>query len=220
MEFRELTNFSRVARAGSVSRAAAELRLAQPALSRQIKKLEDELGVSLFARHGRGMRLSSAGTLLLARAEEIASLVHQTQQEIRDDPSQARERVTLGLVPGVGRLIAPHFACRFQEVWPDAVLQLREGVSSSLLEWVLEKRVDIAILHNPPHLESLSISPLLEERMWLIGPPKYAGKSARRTANFRIEALAELPLILPNMSHSNRQLGSGPIKFLAFCEIG
>jgi LysR family nitrogen assimilation transcriptional regulator len=58
MELRELRNFMRVARAGSVSRAAEELRLAQPALSRQISKLERELGVSLFARHGRGAKRS------------------------------------------------------------------------------------------------------------------------------------------------------------------
>jgi LysR family nitrogen assimilation transcriptional regulator len=77
MELKELRNFMRVARAGSVSRAAQELRLAQPALSRQIRKLEHELGVSLFARHGRGVRLSAAGSLLLERAEAITTLVHQ-----------------------------------------------------------------------------------------------------------------------------------------------
>ena len=89
MELKELRNFMRVARAGSVSRAAQELRLAQPALSRQIKKLEHELGVSLFARHGRGVRLSVAGSLLLERAEAIVHLVHQTSEEIKDDRSPA-----------------------------------------------------------------------------------------------------------------------------------
>ena len=87
MELKELRNFMQVARAGSVSRAAEELRLAQPALSRQIKKLEHELGVSLFTRHGRGVRLSAAGSLLLERAEAITHLVHQTSEEIKDDRS-------------------------------------------------------------------------------------------------------------------------------------
>jgi LysR family nitrogen assimilation transcriptional regulator len=76
MELRELRNFMRVARAGRVSRAAGELRLAQPALSRQTRKLKNELDVSLFTRHGRGVRLSAAGSLLLERAEAITHLVH------------------------------------------------------------------------------------------------------------------------------------------------
>ena len=90
MELKELRNFMRVARAGSVSRAADELRLAQPALSRQISKLERELGVSLFSRHGRGVRLSAAGSLLLERAEAIVHLVRQTSDEIREDRCHGR----------------------------------------------------------------------------------------------------------------------------------
>ena len=115
MELKELRNFMQVARAGSVSRAAEELRLAQPALSRQIKKLEHELGVSLFARHGRGVRLSAAGSLLLERAEAIAHLVHQTSEEIKDDRSPQRGRIALGVPPAAGRILIPHFAERFPE---------------------------------------------------------------------------------------------------------
>ena len=130
MELRELRNFTRVARAGSVSRAAAELRLAQPALSRQIKKLEQELGVALFTRHGRGVRLSAAGSLLLERAEAIAQLVQETGKEIKDDRSPARGRFTLGVPPAAGRLLIPPFAAQFQKIWPQTTLHMREGVAS------------------------------------------------------------------------------------------
>jgi LysR family nitrogen assimilation transcriptional regulator len=206
VELRELRNFMQVARAGSVSRAAAELRLAQPALSRQIRKLEHELGVSLFARHGRGVRLSAAGSLLLERAEAIAQLVHQTSEEIKDDRSPQRGRVALGAPPAAGRILIPHFAARFQKAWPQATLHMREGVSSSLQEWLVDKRLDIAMLHNPPHLESLDISPLLTERMWVIGPPARRLKERQARASYRIRDLGELPLILPNMAHANRRL--------------
>jgi LysR family nitrogen assimilation transcriptional regulator len=138
MELRELRNFMRVARAGRVSRAAGELRLAQPALSRQIRKLENELGVSLFTRHGRGVRLSAAGSLLLERAEAITHLVHQTGEEIREDRSPARYRITLGVPPAAGRLLIPPFVERFHQAWPQTTLHMREGVSSSLQEWLLE----------------------------------------------------------------------------------
>jgi LysR family nitrogen assimilation transcriptional regulator len=206
MELKELRNFMRVARAGSVSRAAQELRLAQPALSRQIRKLEHELGVSLFARHGRGVRLSAAGSLLLERAEAITTLVHQTGEEIRDDRSPSAGRITLGVPPAAGRLIIPPFVERFQRAWPQTTLHMREGVTSSLLEWLTEKRIDIAILHNPPHLETLAIIPLLTERMLVIGPPVQRLKDSKQPASFRIRDLGELPLILPNMAHTNRRL--------------
>lgn len=206
MELKELRNFMHVARAGSVSRAAQELRLAQPALSRQVKKLEHELGVSLFARHGRGVRLSAAGSLLLERAEAITDLVHQTGQEIRDDRSPAAGRITLGVPPAAGRLVIPPFVERFQRAAPQTTLHMREGVTSSLLEWLTEKRIDIAILHNPPHLETLEITPLLTERMLVIGPPAHRLKNKKLPPTFRIRDLGELPLILPNMAHTNRRL--------------
>jgi LysR family nitrogen assimilation transcriptional regulator len=206
MELKELRNFMRVARAGSVSRAAAELRLAQPALSRQIRKLEHELGVPLFSRHGRGVRLSAAGSLLLERAEAIAQLVHQTSEEIREDRSPARGRITLGVPPIGGRLVIPHFVERFQKAWPQVTLHMREGVTSSLQEWLVDKRIDVAILHNPPHLEAFDITPILLERMLVIGPPKQHIKDRKHPATFRIRNLGELPLILPNMAHNNRRL--------------
>lgn len=205
MELKELRNFMRVARAGSVSRAAEELRLAQPALSRQISKLERELGVSLFARHGRGVRLSTAGSLLLERAEAIVQLVHQTRAEIREDRSLGGGSVILGVPPAAGRLLIPPFVERFQKAWPKTALHMREGVTSSLQEWLLEKRIDIAILHNPPHLEALEISPILTERMQVVGPPHH-GHGGKRHTTFRIRDLAELPLILPSLAHNNRRL--------------
>ncbi len=206
MELRELRNFMRVARAGSVSRAAQELRLAQPALSRQIKKLEHELGVPLFSRHGRGVRLSAAGSLLLERAEAITHLVHQTGEEIREDRSPVRGRVTLGVPPAAGRILVPVFVERFQKAWPQTTLHVREGVASSLQEWLLEKRIDVALMHNPPHLESVEIKPLLTERMMVIGPPARRLKDRKHPASFRISDLGKLPLILPSMAHTNRRL--------------
>ena len=206
MELKELRNFMRVAHAGSVSRAAQELRLAQPALSRQISKLEHELGTPLFSRHGRGMRLSAAGSRLLERAEAIAQLVQQTREEIREDRSPERGRLVLGVPPAAGRLIVPYFVERFRKAWPETTLHMREGVASSLQEWLVEKRIDLALLHNPPHLEALELTPLLTERMFVIGPPRHRLKQRPHSKTFRIRDLGALPLILPNGAHANRRL--------------
>jgi LysR family nitrogen assimilation transcriptional regulator len=206
VELKELRNFMRVAHAGSVSRAAQDLRLAQPALSRQIRKLEHELGVPLFSRHGRGMRLSAAGARLLERAEAIAQLVHDTREQIRDDRSPARGRLVLGVPPAAGRLLVPHFAERFRAAWPETTLHMREGVASSLQEWLLERRIDLALMHNPPHLEAFDIAPLLTERMFVVGPPGHRAKERTCARSFRIRDLGALPLILPNGAHANRRL--------------
>lgn len=206
MEFKELRNFVRVARAGSVSRAAEDLRLAQPALSRQISKLENELGVSLFARHGRGVRLTAAGSLLLERAEAISHLVHQTTEEIKDERAPTGGRIVIGIPPGAGRLLVAPFVKRLQADRPQALLQIREGVTSALQDWLLEKRVDVAVLHNPPPLEALKISPVLTERMFVIGPPSQRGHDGKGKPSYRIRDLADLPLILPSLAHNNRRL--------------
>lgn len=206
MELRELRNFMQVARTGSVSRAAKELRLAQPALSRQIQKLEHELGVSLFSRHGRGVRLSAAGSMLLERAEAITQLVQETRQEIRDDRSPTRGRFTFGVPPAAGLRLIPLFVERFQKAWPQTTLHMREGVASSLLEWLIDKRLDLALIHNVPHLEGLNISPILNERMFVVGPPRQRDMIRNHPASYRIRDFGDLPLILPNMAHTNRRL--------------
>jgi len=206
MELRELRNFVRVARAGSINRAAAELRLAQPALSRQITKLERELGVALFARHGRGVRLTAAGSLLLERAETIGHLVHQTGEEIREERAPSGGRIVIGLPPASGRLLVAPLVEWFQRERPLMSLQVREGVTSALQDWLLDKRIDVAMLHNPPPLETLDIGPTLSERMWLIGPPQAARKSSRALRPVRIRDLADIPLVLPSLAHNNRRL--------------
>src|SRR4029079_18487014 len=103
---------------------------------------------------------------------------HQTHEEIREDRSPARGRLVLGVPPAAGRLIVPHFVERFRAAWPDTTLHMREGVASSLQEWLLEKRIDLALLHNPPHLEALEIEAVLTERMYVIGPPEHRLKDA------------------------------------------
>lgn len=205
MELKELRHFARVARAGSFSRAAQELRLAQPALSRQIAKLERELGVPLLARHGRGVRLTTAGSMLLERAEAIAHLVRQTGDDIREDRAPAGGRVTVGVPPAAGRLLIPPLVRHFQAERPQTSLHIREGVTSTLQEWLLDKRLDVAVLHNPPPLDALNIRPILQERMWLIGP-RAGSSDAERARTYRIRDLGDLPLILPSLAHNNRRL--------------
>lgn len=200
MDFRELRTFRMVAHTGSFSRAAEELRVAQPALSRQVARLEEELKVALFVRHGRGVALTPAGARLLDRAEIMLHYLHETADVVRDDDAQERGRLAVGLTPAIGHAIGPALIRRFRERWPKATLYVREGLSTSLQTWLLDGSVQAAVVYNQPLLEAFDIIPLFSEPMALVAPPHETPRT------LRFGELAELPLILPAMPHSNRRL--------------
>jgi LysR family nitrogen assimilation transcriptional regulator len=206
IEIRELRSFVHIARVGSVSRAAAELYIAQPALSRQIAKLEAELGTPLFVRYGRGVRLTSAGAQLLERAEMIINFVAQTSEQVRASSDRLSGHIALGLPPAVGVWVSAPIVEAFRERWPAVALHMREGLSSSLQEWLLDRRVDLAIVYNQPPLEAFDVLPLCSEAMVIVGPPGDTLIQQRGGEPLRIRDLAELPLIVPGFPHANRRV--------------
>jgi LysR family nitrogen assimilation transcriptional regulator len=206
IEIRELRSFVHIARVGSVSRAAREQHVAQPALSRQIAKLEDELGAALFVRHGRGVRLTSAGAQLLERAETIIKLVAQTGERVRSAGDCLSGHLAVGLPPAVGVWLSAPIVEAFRDRWPAVTLHLREGLSSSLQEWLLDRRVDLAIVYNQTALDAFDVRPLCSEAMVVVGPPGDTLIEQRGGEPLRIRDLAALPLIVPAFPHANRRV--------------
>lgn len=200
MDFRELRTFRTVAQTGSFSRAAEELRIAQPALSRHVARLEEELKVALFVRHGRGVALTPAGARLLDRAEIMLHYLQETGDHVRDDDGQERGRLAVALTPAIGQAIGPNLVRRFRARWPKAQLYVREGLSTSLQAWLLDGSAQVAVVYNQPLLEAFDVHPLFSEPMALVGPPHETSRI------LRFSELAELPLILPALPHSNRRL--------------
>ncbi|WP_277996615.1 LysR family transcriptional regulator [Bradyrhizobium oligotrophicum] len=201
---RELRYFVQVARAGSLSRASTMLNVAQSALSRQLMKLEDELGVALLVRHGRGVRLTRAGTTFLEHAHAVLLQIDQMPGAVRSPDSSFAGHIVLGVPPVAGLRIAPSVVVELRKRWPQASVQVREGISSSLEEWLLDRRLDIAVLYNPPPLDGIALAPILHERMVVAGPPAKRGEAVAETIRWR--ELAGLSLILPSLPHSNRRL--------------
>lgn len=205
MDIRELRYFMHVARVGSFSRAAAQLNIAQPALSRQLKKLEDELDVTLLIRNGRGVELTEAGSILLAQAESLVSQFEDAAKLVRGGEENFAGHIVVGLPPTCGLLIGPVLFEMFRTRWPHAKLVLREGISTSLEEWLLDRRLDIAVMHNPLPLEGIHIEPLLHERMVVVhNAPD--GRDPATARGVRIRDLGDMPLILPALPHSNRRM--------------
>ncbi|MFL9943784.1 LysR substrate-binding domain-containing protein [Paraburkholderia graminis] len=201
-----MRSFVHIARVGSFSRAAAELYIAQPALSRQIAKLEDELGTSLFVRYGRGVRLTGAGAQLLERAEMIINFVVQTGEHVRASTDRLSGHIAFGMPPAVGVRVSAPIIETFRNRWPAVSLHMREGLSSSLQEWLLDRRIDLAIVYNQPPLEAFDVRPLCSEAMVIAGPPGDTVIQERGGEPLRIRDLAELPLIVPGFPHANRRV--------------
>lgn len=149
MDFRQLRTFACVAELGSLSKASDTLRVAQPALSRQIKLLEHELRTELFTRNGRGMVLTDAGRLLLARTSGIVRQIDQIRDDIQSAGGAPSGRVVLGLVPTVSCVLSARLARRTVERYPGISLCIVESYSGHLIEWLHRGEMDLAVIYGP-----------------------------------------------------------------------
>jgi LysR family nitrogen assimilation transcriptional regulator len=205
MDIRELRYFTQVARSGSFVRAASVLNVTQSAISRQLQKLEGELGVTLLVRRQHGVEVTEAGSILLEHAEMVINYLAQIRDLVRGNEETFAGHAVLGVPPTSGILITPQVLGSFKTRWPYATLQVREGISSSLEEWLLDRRVDVAVLHNPLQLDGIDLLPVLQENMVLVFRPG-ATVVPMNKASIRFRDLTEVPLVLPSLPHANRRL--------------
>jgi DNA-binding transcriptional LysR family regulator len=147
MELRHLRYFAAIARHGTFTAAAAELRVAQPALSQQIRQLEGELGVVLFERGRQGAALTEAGRALLARAERILAEAEAARLEAAEFAGLGRGRVAIGTIQSVGVLRLPKLLAAFRKRYPRIDLSLRTENTVQLLDLVERGALDLAMVH-------------------------------------------------------------------------
>lgn len=204
MEFKQLNYFVHVADLGSFSKAAAFLSVAQPALSRQIRNLETELGTELLYRDGRGVTLTEAGGRLLDHAKTILDHTERARDEIialKDTPTGS---AILGIPPTVCQVLVAPLVRRFKESYPSVSLRVIEGFSGHVKEWLASGRIDVGVLYDAPRARrNLKTQELLVENLCLIGPGDGISGDERE---YPLRRLAELPLILPSRPHGLRLL--------------
>jgi LysR family nitrogen assimilation transcriptional regulator len=203
MELRTLRYFIYVAEARSFSKASVHLRIAQPALSRQIRKLEDEVGVPLILRTGRQLELTEAGALLLTRAHMLLRQTSQTIEDVRTFASNLGGLVTIGVSPATCEVLAPLIVRNCAVAYPNIRISFVEGFSGLIFNQLLNQELTLCVLHNPPQHRAIKIEPLLVEAMYLVGPAE--GTSDLPPASTEM-ALETLPLVLPNQTHGLRLL--------------
>ena len=203
MDLRQLRTFRAVAELGSLSKASDRLRVAQPALSRQIKLLEHELRTDLFTRNGRGMVLTAAGQLLLDRTAGLVRQIEQVRDDIQSASGTPSGRVVLGLVPTVSCVLSARFARRIIEACPDISLCIVESYGGHLIEWLHRGEMDLAVIYGPSSDLHLSVRTLGRDELVAIGP-RGCGLAGR--GHVDIGWLAEQKLVLPSHSHGLRAL--------------
>ncbi len=171
MEIRSLSYFVRIAELGSITRAASHLRVAQPALTRQVQRLEDELGVSLFTRVNRGVRLTEAGQKLLESATRILRDVERTSDEIRAQDAHPSGKIILGITPTLCPVLAPELFSRMRQHYPMIELKVVHAGMVRLEEMIIDGRVDLALLSELSRSRMIVSTRLAEEEMVLVTKP-------------------------------------------------
>ncbi len=193
MKIGDLRTFVQVAEAGSLSRAAAQMGVAQPNVSRVVRGLETRLGASLFHRTGRGVELTASGERFHAFASSTLQELERTERDLRMLVDAAPERLTIVIPRNTGRLLMPAIFRRFTAHLPDIHLDIVEMHSKEASAALVEKTCDIAVFYDTTHSAFPDQHALFRERLYLTGAATHLGES---TDPISLEDCASLPMFV------------------------
>ena len=174
LDLKQLRTFTEIAACGSFSRAAERLHIAQPALTRQIHLLEAELNTRLLDRHSRGVDLTEDGRAFLVRAREMLRDAERTREEFRARSSTVSGPVALAIAPALVDFFLGDLIETYAHDYPDVRIEVVEGFTGFIEEWLIGGRVDLAILYDPRPDRRIMREPLVQERLFVIGAPDMA----------------------------------------------
>src|SRR6266850_3689819 len=199
-----LESFVEVARTANVSRAAQTLCLTQPALTARLKSLESDLGVELFVRSARGMKLTDAGRAFLPYAQRTLGLVTEGRRVIADLREGSTGELVIGAAPAVSTYLLPTILKSFRTTYPNVRLWNETGHTEEVLEMVLRQDVTIGIGRPVRHPE-VELIPVFEDELLLVVSRRHP--FAART-KVRMDELATERLILFDRASSYHELTS------------
>jgi LysR family transcriptional regulator, nitrogen assimilation regulatory protein len=194
VNLRTLQNFVAVADAGSLTAAALAIPIAQPALTRQVRELEAEMGVQLLQRLPRGVRLTQAGVTFYESAQRILAEATQLKQKLARSQESAQATVVLGVSPTLAQLLLPALFETCLNTLQGVVLRSREAFTPALLEWLERGVIDVAVVTNPGSGRNLLLQPLLAEPFALV-----SHSSMRVGPVVTAQQLARIPLLMTNL---------------------
>jgi DNA-binding transcriptional LysR family regulator len=179
--FRQLTAFHAVSRLGSVSRAASELHLTQPAVSIQLKLLEESVGTPLLEREGRGVKMTGAGELMAGYAARILDMWREAGDEMSAQVGVFSGTLRIGAVTTAEYLLPPLLVA-FASGHPDVKVKLRVGNRDEIVRMLAAQEVDVAIMGRPPQELKTTAEPFAKHPMAFLASPKHALMAKKRLA--------------------------------------
>jgi LysR family nitrogen assimilation transcriptional regulator len=194
MNLKALRYFVAIADAGSLTAAAAAISIAQPALTRQLRELEEDLGTPLFHRLPRGVRLTQAGVTLYESAQRILGEAQRVRQRLARKSGDERVTVSVGVTPTLARMLLPGLFEHCMNTLRDVELRSREAFTPELLDLLERGLIDMAVVTNPGVSRSLSFQPLLGEPFALISNP-----ALELSPLVSLPQLARLPLLMTTL---------------------
>ena len=180
MEIHQLRYFLAVARTCNFSRAAEQCRVAQPSLSQQIMKLEDELGERLFERTKRAVSLTPAGERLRAHVERVMDELERARASVSESDGVVRGRVVLGVLPTVAPFYLPERLRDFSAEYPEVEVVIHEDTTAQLARAVVAKELDLALVSLPVDERGLTAAELFEEPLLAALPAKHVLAKKRK----------------------------------------
>lgn len=193
-----LVVFRAVARHSSFSRAAEELLLTQPAVTQQIKALEEQFGHPLFHRAGGRISLSPGGAALLPFAEKIKSLADDANAAVAKAYGQEAGELSLGASQTIAQYLLPTFIAAFLRTNPLVRMTARSGNTDEMLALLVAGDIQVALLEGPDHRTDVHIEPFMEDHMVLVVPSSHEWAGRKIT----LDELRKQPLLV-------REFGSG-----------
>lgn len=196
MDFEQLVHFQCLTETKNFTQAATRLNLSQPALSRSIQRLEEELGQPLFERKPRSVDLTDAGVLFQNRAEQILNIIEDTKSEICDDGESGRIRV--GAIPTIAPYFLPELLRNFSDKFPKSSIIVQEDVTDNLLKRCKQGELDVAVLAMPIPGRYVEIEELFDEELSLVLP---IGHPLTKKKQIRVADVEAYPFVLLDEAH-------------------
>lgn len=210
MDLRQLRYFVTIVEAGSFSRAAQVLRIAQPALSQHVRNMEMDLGVELLFRSPQGVRATEAGEILEHHARLILNQMEMARTAVKGGQDEPEGEVRFGMPGTVSQMLCAPLISEARRRYPKIKLNVAEAMSGFVLDWLREGKVDLGVLFCTVSDSNLQTRRILSENLALIGPGNDAGDPAEMTellsGPVSFATVAKLTLILPGLGHGLRDL--------------
>lgn len=206
MDLRQLRYFVTIVEAGSFSKAAHHLHVAQPALSQHVRNMELDLGVELLFRSPQGVRATEAGETLARHARVILNQMDVAREAVRRGQSEPEGEVRFGLPGTVSQMLCVPLLSEARRRYPKVKLRVAEAMSGFVLDWLREGKIDIGVLYRTVTDRTLQSRHVLSEELCLLGPAVPLGPPHPPPGPVSFAAVADLTLILPSPGHGLRDL--------------